>query len=130
MQKNEVMSTRRILLVEDDPVGRTLLGAILEAAGYSVVAAGNGREALDLLRDGEKPFVILLDVKMPVMSGREFREEQNRDPVLANIPVFVLSGDSELDESVVSLGAACYFSKPVDPDEMLAKLRALGPAAE
>jgi CheY-like chemotaxis protein len=119
------MPSQRVLLVEDDPIARTLLGAILEAAGYGVATAANGREALDLLRNGEKPFVILLDLKMPVMSGWEFREEQNRDPVLADIPVFVLSGGSELDEIVVSLGAAGYFSKPVDPDEMLAKIQAL-----
>jgi CheY-like chemotaxis protein len=124
-QENGVMHGQRVLLVEDDPVARTLLGSILEAAGYGVALAANGREALEVLRTGDKPFVILLDLKMPVMSGWEFREEQRRDPEMAGIPVIILSGDGDLDAVATALGAAGHISKPVDPDELLAIVRDL-----
>lgn len=119
------MRSKRVLVVEDDCVARTLLGTILEEAGYTVVTAANGREALDLLRAGERPCVILLDLKMPVMSGWEFREEQRHDPAVAAIPVVVLSADGDLDEVCAALGAAACFSKPIDPDDLLTKIRKL-----
>ncbi len=120
------MRSNRVLLVEDDSVARMLLGTILEEAGYGVVQAPDGRQALELLRTGERPFVILLDLKMPVMSGWEFREEQRRDPDLAAIPVVVLSADGDLDEVCAALGAAACFSKPIDPESLLAKIHTLG----
>jgi CheY-like chemotaxis protein len=118
-----------VLIVEDDPVARELLRTFLQAAGYAVACAGNGREALDSLRAGERPAVILLDLKMPVMSGWRFREEQRRDPALSAIPVVVFSGGDDLDSAAAALGAAASFAKPIDPEELLATVRTLaGPA--
>src|SRR5580765_7790969 len=82
-----------ILLVEDDFDMRDALIPILEYAGHHVVGAANGREALEQLRAGPKPSLILLDLMMPVMNGTEFRAEQLRDPALASIPVVVVSAD-------------------------------------
>jgi CheY-like chemotaxis protein len=113
------------MLIEDDTVARTLLGTILEEAGCTVVTAANGRDALDLLRAGERPSVILLDLKMPVMSGWEFREQQRRDARLADIPIVVLSADGDLDEVCAALGAAACFSKPIDPEGLLVAIRKL-----
>jgi CheY-like chemotaxis protein len=113
------------LIVEDDPVARTLLQGVIEESGYTVATAANGCEALELLRNGQRPEVILLDLKTPVMSGWEFRDEQRRDQDLAAIPVVILSGDSDLDEAAVSLGAAAAFSKPIEPEELLATIRRL-----
>jgi CheY-like chemotaxis protein len=129
-QENKGMRSQRVLVVEDDSVARTLLGTILEDAGYTVALAANGREALDYLRNGERPFVILLDLKMPVMSGWEFREEQRRDPDLATIPIVVLTADGEFDAVVATLGAAACFSKPIDPEGLLARIRALSEAVD
>jgi CheY-like chemotaxis protein len=114
------------MIAEDDPVARTLMTALLEGAGYSVVAAANGREALALLHRGPLPVLILLDMKMPVMSGREFRQEQQRDATLARIPVVILSGDGD-GAAAESLGAAANFPKPIDPDRLLAVLHTLAP---
>jgi CheY-like chemotaxis protein len=119
------MESQAVLVVEDEPVARELMRSFLEAAGFRVACAANGREALDLLRRGQRPAVILLDLKMPVMSGWQFRQEQCRDPALATIPVAVLSGDGELGEAAASLGAAAHFSKPIDPDDLLATIRRL-----
>src|SRR5438552_202636 len=95
-----------VLVVEDDADIRESLGTILEEEGYGVVTTRNGREALSYLRSGRpRPSLILLDLLMPVMSGAEFRAEQERDPALADIPVVVLSGDSRATERA-SLGGA------------------------
>ena len=77
----------RILVVDDDPASVEALCELLETAGHDVDYAENGRQALELLRDGERFCVILLDIMMPVMNGYEFREEQLKDPNLASIPV-------------------------------------------
>src|SRR5205085_12014163 len=90
---------RRVLVVEDDHDVREALVEALEASDYHPMAAANGSEALQRLRSGsEPPCVILLDVMMPVMDGREFREEQRRDPALAEIPVVVLSAHGDKGE--------------------------------
>jgi len=75
-----------VLVVEDDRDVRESLVAVLEDAGYRVMSAADGRAALDLLRAGPRPAVILLDLMMPVMDGFEFRAEQVRDPSLADVP--------------------------------------------
>jgi CheY-like chemotaxis protein len=114
------MGSQFVLIVEDDPVARELLRTFLQAAGYAVVCAENGREALERLREGERPVVIFLDLKMPVMSGWQFREEQRRDPRLSAIPVVVFSGGDDGDSAAAALGAAAYLPKPIDPEQLLA----------
>jgi CheY-like chemotaxis protein len=112
-------SGRSVLLVEDDP---TLLGAmkmVLEWEGYEVACATNGQEALEMLRAGERPALILLDVMMPVLDGWQFREEQKRDPDLASIPVVVVSAV----EGAGSLDAAGHIQKPFEVEELLETLR-------
>src|SRR4051812_39456009 len=81
-----------ILIVEDDTELRETLGEILQEEGYHVAGVGNGREALDHLRQSDPPCLILLDLMMPVMSGWEFRDQQRQDPDLAGVPVAILSG--------------------------------------
>ena len=76
-----------ILVVDDDPDIRDSLREVLEDEGYGTSCVANGREALDFLRSGKRPCVILLDLMMPVMDGWQFLEEQKRDPALAAIPV-------------------------------------------
>jgi CheY-like chemotaxis protein len=112
-------SGRSVLLVEDDP---TLLGAmkmVLEWEGYEVACATNGQEALEMLRAGERPALILLDVMMPVLDGWQFREEQKRDPDLASIPVVVVSAV----EGAGALDAAGHVQKPFEVEELLETLR-------
>jgi CheY-like chemotaxis protein len=116
-------SNRHILVVEDDEGTREALGMLLGLEGYRVASAANGREALDRLRRDGPPDLILLDLMMPVMTGWEFREEQRRDPLLAHIPVIVVSAAGGGPETVASLGAAHFLSKPVDFDELLASVR-------
>jgi len=86
-----VATTKAVLLVEDEPAIALSLGDALREEGLAVATAQNGLEALQLLRNGLRPSVILLDLMMPVMDGASFREAQRRDPRLAAIPVVVLS---------------------------------------
>jgi len=84
-----------------------------------VACATNGQEALEMLRAGERPSLILLDVMMPVLDGRQFREEQKRDPDLASIPVIVVSAV----EGAGSLDAAGHVQKPFAVEKLLETLR-------
>src|ERR1700730_4081891 len=99
-------AVKHILIVEDDACIRGVMTALLEAKGYRVVSAGNGREALDLLIQTEPPCVILLDLTMPIMDGWTFRQAQTQAPALASIPVLVISGESDLPTHAASLNAA------------------------
>jgi CheY-like chemotaxis protein len=81
-----------ILIVDDDAVLCQFLTELLRDAGYAVVTAANGLEALKELRQANpQPCLILLDVMMPVMDGWTFREQQLQDPQLAAIPVVYIS---------------------------------------
>lgn len=107
-----------ILLIEDNRDVRAATQSLLEANGYTVLAASDGREALQYLRDGVRPAVILLDLRMPVMDGATFRIEQVRDAALRTIPVVVLSGSGALGRSAAFDGVAQY-RKPLEADELL-----------
>ena len=95
----------RILVVEDDGDVREALVQLLEFEGYRVTSATNGRDAIDQLRAGAAPNLILLDLMMPVMDGPQFRAAQLGDPGLAAIPVIVLSAHSAGREKAAQLGA-------------------------
>jgi len=114
----------RILLVDDDAAFRDATRLLLEANGYTTVAAGDGQQALRLLRGGRTPALILLDLRMPVMDGATFRAEQLRDPGLRSIPVLVVSADRAADADARFRGVASC-PKPVDPDDLLRAVRRL-----
>lgn len=88
-----------VLVVDDDADIRSTLEEVLTDEGYAVVAAANGLDALAILRAGERPCVILLDLMMPVMDGYRFREAQVRDERLATIPVVVMTAGSHMPRS-------------------------------
>jgi len=96
---------------------------LLIGAGYGVACAAHGREALDFLRRGKLPTVILLDLSMPVRDGWHFRQEQRRDPTLAPIPVVLLSAEHDLSGLAAALGAAGYCPKPVEAEWLLRAVR-------
>jgi CheY-like chemotaxis protein len=117
---------KRLLLVEDNDLTRELFTFVLEGRGYTVAGAPNGLEALGLILDGYTPDCIVLDLRMPVMDGRQFRQRQLDEPALADIPVLLLSGERSLPREAAELGADGYLQKPVAPDDLLAALRACG----
>lgn len=104
---------KTVLIVEDDEGIRELVSAALDSAGYRVIAAGHGVEALDLLdREASLPDTIILDWMMPVMNGPELLARLAADPARAAIPVLVMSAcDRPL--KTVGLPVAVVLTKPV-----------------
>src|SRR2546421_11383676 len=101
-----------ILVVDDDTGIRTMLVLFLTHAGYTVSSAINGMEALTVLRRSPPPpCLILLDLMMPVMNGAQFRQAQQDDPLLAPIPVAVLSAAEQIHEQAPLLNATAYLPK-------------------
>ena len=109
------------MVVEDDEQARRLLSQILEFEGFSVVGFANGAEALRYLEKSEPPCLIILDLRMPVMDGSEFRAAMLRDPRLAKIPAVVVTA---FDPSAArELSALRVFKKPVDVEALLGVVR-------
>lgn len=107
-----------ILLVEDEASVREVIEAVLQDEGYRVVCAEHGADALEVLREGLRPCIIILDLMMPVMDGWQFRELQLSDPELLKIPTVVYSAVGDIDQAVERLNVAGGFQKG-DFGEML-----------
>jgi CheY-like chemotaxis protein len=104
----------RILVVEDDEMIRDSLVEFLDEQGYQAMGAHDGRDALAKLRGGgTRPCLIVLDLMMPIMDGKAFRQEQLRDPELATIPVIVLSAYHDVAKSAAELDVPHYLAKPL-----------------
>jgi CheY-like chemotaxis protein len=121
------MSDRRcrVLVVDDDPDICEVMQLILEPRGYRVVTAESGIEALRILRAGEEPCLVLLDLMMPGMDGLQFRSEQLHDPALAAIPVVMISAGGDVAAKAASVGLEGLL-KPIDFDVLLATLERFG----
>jgi CheY-like chemotaxis protein len=115
-----------ILVVDDDASHRTLICDALEEMGYRTDQAANGREALDIL-EGEIPQAVLLDLRMPVMSGWGLLDALKKMPRARGLPIIIISGYGfEWEAELV--GAAGYISKPVDLDKVrMTVQRIIGP---
>jgi len=126
-----VIHSKPILLVDDDRVDVMTTKRALKDINVTnpVYTAGNGEEALELLREGEneKPGVILLDLNMPKMNGIEFLRVIKNDDSLKRIPVVVLTTSKEEEDKVesFSLGVAGYMIKPVDYIKFVEVIRAI-----
>ena len=122
------MTAARILVVDDTPFNRRLLVRLLEGIGHNAVEAGDGREALDRLRDldAEPIDLVLLDIVMPEMDGHETLAALKADEALRDLPVIVISSVDELDSVVRCIrdGAADYLPKTVDPEILRARIEA------
>lgn len=115
----------RILIADDDPANRDLLSRRLQRHGYQVSEADGGRAALERLRR-ERFDLLLLDVLMPDLDGREALEEIKADPALRDLPVIMLSAlDQESDIArCIELGADDFVAKPFNPVFLRARIGA------
>ncbi len=116
---------KKILIVEDEELIKSLLQKKLVKEGYDVSTASNGEEGLEVMRR-VSPDLILLDIIMPKMGGFEMMEEMRRDEKLEKIPVIVISNSGqpvELDRAK-KLGAKDWLIKTnFDPEEVLEKVK-------
>ena len=115
--------TRAVLVVDDDPGCRTALALALESAGYEVLHAHDGADALAILGRGVRPAAIALDLMMPGIDGYEVLAHLVASPSLATIPVVVVSASLEAGE--VPRGADAALAKPIDVDAFLDALDGL-----
>jgi CheY-like chemotaxis protein len=113
---DETRERHQILVVDDDEGIREAMVSILQVMGYSVASAINGKDALDYLRNAATPDLIISDLAMPIMDGRQFRREQVKEPRLAKIPVIVVSALSDQTD----IDANEIFIKPVEVEILLA----------
>jgi CheY-like chemotaxis protein len=128
VQELGVVAQRTILLVEDDFDLRSEIQRLLEEAGYRVTPAGNGADALLILRHSDPPDLILFDLMLPLVSGWDFSAEVSQDAKLAAIPRVVLSSVADRREaSVLRVPAENCVKKPFLREELLSLIRALVP---
>lgn len=107
-----------VLVVEDEPGHAEALRMILEAAGYRVCVASDGRAGLDLLA-GEKPAVILADFAMPYVSGADLGLAVRANPRLADIPFVILSGFSQSTVQATFDDYDSFIAKPLYPETVV-----------
>lgn len=114
---------RKILIVDDKTEFRRLTKTILQSK-YEVESAENGIEALSILQNGYLADLIVSDLMMPVLGGKDFLEQIRSSGVFKNIPVIILSSIDKSDEKIklIKLGAQDYLSKPYNPAELLARI--------
>jgi two-component system response regulator MprA len=108
-----------VLVVDDEEDLLQIVREVIEQEGFRVLTARSGDHALDLLRSGETPCLILLDMKMPGMSAQEFRSHQLADPRIATIPVVGFTGVSNGELVMLRTSLSSYLRKPVNLHQLL-----------
>ena len=118
--------TTRVLLVEDNEMNRDMLSRRLQRAGYEVLTAADGEQALGQMRKGT-PQVVLLDMNLPVKDGWTTCREMRDDPALADLPVIALTAHAMSEDREKALAAGCddYATKPVDFRSLVGKIERL-----
>jgi len=119
--KISVVTTKFVLVVDDDVDIRETVTGALQEEGYEVASARNGEEALAYLQTpgAKRPHLILLDLMMPIMSGSEFRAAQEADPSLSAIPVVLVSASGDVAARADSMRVAGVVRKPLSLDILI-----------
>jgi len=109
-----------ILIVDDEPTIRSMLGELLEDEGYPTTLAVDGADALAQLTAGpEPPRLILLDVMMPRMNGWEFLRALQSYPTLNHIPVIILSAQTVRPQQIATANVVTHLTKPINLERLL-----------
>lgn len=108
------MARRCVLVVEDEPMVRTLLEVALQRWGFDVSAVGQLQQAQELLRTGLRPCLILMNLNLAQMKAYAFREWQSQQPELRHLPLIVVTGGGLSELLRNQLQATDYLSKPID----------------
>jgi CheY-like chemotaxis protein len=107
-----------VLIIDDDEDIRDIIAMALGRRGWQVATASNGHEALAILQHREPPALILLDLRMPGMSGGELMDALRAQPSLLDVPMVVMSGDGSARGVARSLGARQFIAKPMELSEL------------
>jgi len=117
---------KRILVVDDEPDILKVIAVRLKAQGYEILTAVDGKEALDLIQQ-QRPDLVLLDLRLPVMDGYEVCRRMKSDDDLKDIPVIILTATvpEKLAQKMEELKANDYMTKPFIPENLLEKVKKL-----
>ena len=107
-----------ILIIDDDEELRRSMVDLLQSLGFAAEAVADGELAFERLQRAPAPWLILLDLSMPVMDGCAFRAEQRRCTALRAIPVVLVTADANVEERARALGVDGYLRKPVGAREL------------
>ena len=120
------MPVKTVLVVDDSPTERHVLVELLSRNGYQVITAENGEEGIEKARR-ELPDLILMDVVMPGLNGYQATRTLTRDEATKHIPIIVCTSKGQETDRIWGLrqGAQDYMVKPINPEELLAKIAAL-----
>jgi two-component system sensor histidine kinase/response regulator len=112
----------QILVVDDTDDTREGFAAILRGSGFTVVTAWSAEDALRQFREGFRPCIALLDLRMPGMDGWALwdRMQEEPDSAIARVPVVIVSGDIEQHERARTAGVREFLRKPVEPAQLVA----------
>jgi DNA-binding response OmpR family regulator len=122
---NDMVGRAKVMMVDDEPILIELVRAFLDDAGYQFfVGVSDPKKAIDTLTE-QRPDVLLLDLMMPDVSGFDILEKVRSDSELRHLPVIVMTSASDADTKlrVLELGATDFLEKPVDPSELVLRLR-------
>jgi CheY-like chemotaxis protein len=122
---NEVLSGRKVLVVDDDARNIFALTTVLENHDMEVLSATNGRQAIELIQNTPELSVVLMDIMMPEMDGYETMREIRKDPTFRMLPILALTAKAMKGdrEKCLQAGASDYIAKPVNTDQLLSLLR-------
>ena len=114
------MNQKRILIVDDEPDIVTTIKVVLEQEGYNTLCARDGKEALQKARQ-ELPDLMILDLKLPLLSGEEVCRRIRKDEIIGKLPIIMLTAkDSDVDRVLGKvIGANHYIAKPFDVQRLL-----------
>jgi len=117
-------ATRKVLVVDDDPVVRKSFDRVLTGKGYAVITAENGEEALAAIAK-QRPDLILMDIQLPIMDGYEATRRIKADASLRSIPIIAVTSYALSGEGQKARVAGCddYVPKPFSPRQLLAKIK-------
>jgi twitching motility two-component system response regulator PilH len=121
------MAIRKVLVVDDSKTELMFMTDLLQKNGFSVKTAESADDAFRRLGE-EKPDLILMDVVMPGQNGFQLTRAISRDPAYADVPIIMCTSKNQETDRVWGMrqGARDYITKPVDADELMAKIKALG----
>lgn len=120
------MSMARVMVVDDSPTDKAFIKQMLERAGYEVIEAASGQDAVELART-QLPDCVVMDVVMPGMNGFQATRTLSKDPATAAIPVLVVSSKNQETDRLWALrqGAREYITKPVKEADLIGKIKAV-----
>lgn len=113
-----------ILVVDDEPYMIRLLQHHIERAGFRMVKASNGREALERIRD-ERPQLVIMDVMMPEINGLEVLAQVRRQPETRDLPIIIMTANAQrfTREEAEAAGVSAFLTKPFGPTQLMAEIR-------